>query len=387
MAAAIFSCGFALLWLGVFMHEFIYWPYDEVSLDINIPGTLVVKTPWIEATASSLRFDAHKLISLSNKLNEHNLSSDDIGAVSDLFRHFHEYPLAYILPTKKATSGLDMHGMKDRTILPMSFEGLLNTIIAEGARGGLDIGLEEKDVLMTRLSRCEYEWDVGTAINFAGFESRVHPESLLSVARRYHILEIMANDQGKEVFNNINNLDKQGFTTSVACIVRQNHYVTQYCMWALTPALSLAQRAEPVVKDFIKAERGHDKILEKALFHVGVSPKDIEVRIQTKALMAALYYIAGRNFLAFAMAVDAFERNNFEEIDPVAKLLMDKGFEKAGKFINLHMKINDKGNHDNIAQQFLRSMDMCDPEYAEEALRLMEVLSVLMCSITSATQQ
>jgi hypothetical protein len=365
------------------MHEFIYWPYDEVSLDINMPGTLVVRTPWMEATTSSLGFDSHELIALSNKLKENNLSGDDIVAVSDFFRHFHEYPLAYILPTKKAASGLDMHGIKDRTILHMSFESLLSTILAEGALGGLDVTIDEKDLLMERLSRRAFEWDVGAAIGFARFENRVHPESLLSVARRYHILELMDNDRGNDVFNNIKNLGEQEFTASVARIVRQNHYVTKYCMLALTPALSLAQKAKPVVDDFIKAERGHDKILEKALFHVGVSPKDIEVRLQTRALMAALYYVAGRNFLAFAMAVDAFERNNFEEIDPIAKLLIDKGFAKAGKFINLHMKINDQGSHDNIARQFLCSMDMCDAEYAEEALRLMEVLSVIMCSITS----
>ncbi|HXW52750.1 MAG TPA: hypothetical protein VEL47_01465, partial [Myxococcota bacterium] len=290
------------------MNDFIYWPYDEVSLDIKTQGKLVVKTPWMEATTSSLPFDVFGLSELSRKLNENDLSHDDIGMVSDFFSYFHQYPLAYVLPTNKTSSGLDTHAIKDSSILQMSFEDLLCSI--------LNVNKGEIESLFAVLPRRDFAWDTEAAINFAGVDDRVHPESLLSVARRYHILELMANDSGSDVFNNIRKEGEEQFRTSIARVVRQNHYVTEHCMASLRPALCIAGQALPMVEDFMQAERGHDKILKKALFFLGTTPEEIEVSLQTRVLMAVLGYVAGRNFLAFAMAVDAFERNNFAEIDP-----------------------------------------------------------------------
>jgi hypothetical protein len=200
------------------------------------------------------------------------------------------------------------------------------------------------------------------------------------------LLELIMNDRGKEIFNSIKKRGAKEFHKAVARVLRQNHYVTEQCQQALRPALFIAQQAAPFIDEFMTAERGHDKILTKALLHLGAKPDDIEVTVQTKALMALLTYMAERNFLAFAMAVDAFERNNYEEIDPMAKLLIDAGFEKSADFINLHMKINDQGGHENVAQQFLRFMAPCDRAYALEALRLMELLSVVMCSVSKSAE-
>ena len=97
-----------------------------------------------------------------------------------------------------------------------------------------------------------------------------------------------------------------------------------------------------------------------------------------------LKFCAERNFLAFSMAIDAFERSNCEEVDPMAQLLMHGGFHKAAEFINLHMKINDDGDHENVAQKFLAPMELCDRDYALEAIRLMEILSLVMSSMTKS---
>lgn len=355
------------------MNEFFYWPYDEVSIDAHHPEKLILRTPWIEATTSSMPFNQQNLLALSEKLTQKSLSISDIGLVSDFFQHFRHYPFAYILPTDKNYPSLDHHALIDQSILVTHFESI----------AGIIMGIE-KQADLTYLPRMNFEWDREAALNFAGINNQIHPESLFSIARRYHILELMANDGGNDIFNDMRKLAPDEFKYSVAKLVRQNHYVTELCQEALKPALAHAGQARGIIEDFMRQERGHDKILAKSLLQLGFKPEDIEVSPQTNMLMKTLGFIASRNFLAFAMAIDAFERNNFENVDPTAKLLMDKGYDKAADYINRHMKINDLGNHDNVAVQFLRFMGPCDRDYAHEALMLMEILSLVMCTITKS---
>lgn len=364
------------------MSSFTYWPYDEVTLDAKHPGELTVKTPWLEATTSSAPFNPSNIARLKTKLHDRSLCADDLVLVNDFFRHFHDYPLTYILPTPKKAIGLDRHDIHDFSNLTTELDEVLFSVLIDNASFTRD----EAERLLATLPRRVFEWDHEAALDFATLDGQVHPESIFSITRRYHLLELLTNDRGKNIFNNIRKRGAKAFRNGVARLLRQNHYVTEQCQESLRPAMMIAGQATPFVEDFMAAERGHDTIFKKALMHLGHNPDDIEVSLQTKALMTVLQYLAERNFLAFAMAVDAFERNNYEETDPIAKLLVDGGFEKSADFVNLHMKINDEGNHENVAQLFLQYMDLCDRSYALEAMRLMEVLSVVMSSVSQSAE-
>ena len=124
----------------------------------------------------------------------------------------------------------------------------------------------------------------------------------------------------------------------------------------------------------MKEENGHDKILNVALKAFTADPDAVPVSLQTKAIMHLLKFAAQRNFLAFAMAVDFFERSSYEKTDPLAQLLIKGGFDKAAKQINRHMEINDAGGHENVACSFLEAMGPCEPAYAFEAMRIAEML-------------
>lgn len=362
------------------MSAFSYWPYDEVSLDVKTPGQLTLKTPWMEATTSSAPFNPVHIARIRNKLHDKTLTADDLPLVSDFFRHFHQYPLAYILPREKNSTSLDSHALYDHSHITAHFDENLRIIL------GTDFSEQEITSLLDVLPRTSYEWDTDAALDFATISERIHPESIFSIARRYHILELLTNDHGNEIFSEIKRQGNTNLIDAVARLVRQNHYVTEQCQAALDPARTTALQASPLVEEFMAAERGHDKILRKALLHLGKQPEEVPVSIQARALMALLQYLGQRNFLAFTMAVDAFERNNYEEADPLAQLLEKGGFDKAADFVNLHMKINDSGNHENVAQQFLQFMDLCDRDYALEAMRLMELLSVVMSSVSQSAK-
>lgn len=346
--------------------SFSFWPYDEVLIETK-SGELTIKTPWLNATTRLDHFNKSLVHELSEKLSEKTLTFSDLPKVNDFFGRFQQLPLTYILPQIK-NGPLDKHRLKDESLVNLNFNELLKIF-------GEDLG---------ELKRQNFEWDQQAALEFASINGLIHPESLFSVARRFHVLELLSNDQGAKVFEDFKTLALDEYKDKVAHIIRQNHFVTENCEQALRPALDISLSAKPAVFEFISAERGHDKILKKSLMHLGKQPEDVAVSPKTVALMAALKYIAGRNFLAFSMAIDAFERNNYEKIDPMAKLLSDKGFDKAASFINLHMKINDEGGHENVAQTFLAAMDLCDKDYALEALKLMEVLSVIMTTITES---
>ncbi len=364
------------------MMNYNYWPYDEVSVEKEIDkGTLKVKAPWLEATTSSKFFNDEKLTTLCQKMGTGNLSAYDLPLVTEFFRFFHQYPVAYILPSQKNSLDLATHERLDTSLIEGDFESLARHIFLQGDERLCE---EELDELFGILERKEFLWDHEAALNFSTVDDKIHPESMFSIARRFHLLELMSSDGGNEMLSDLAKLDKKEYKEAVCRLLRQNHYITQKCQEALVPALSIAQNARSLVENFIKEERGHDKILAKALMHVGKEAEDIEVRLQTRALMMLLKFMAGRNFLAFSMAIDAFERNNFQDVDPLAQLLIKGGFEKAAEFANLHMKINDEGGHENVARHFLGSMALCPKEYALEALRMMEILSLTMSKVSQS---
>lgn len=362
------------------MHSFTYWPYDEVSLDTHVAdGQIKLKTPWLEAFTKREFFDDEKLLSLSHKLADRSLTVDDLGMVNEFFRHFHQYPIAYILPTPKE-GALDRHSLVDESLLVGSIEEVLARIFYENDQ----FAPAAENETISVLKRNEWAWDNEAALSFATIGHDIHPESLFSIARRFHLLELLNSDDGIKIFQEIKKLAPNEFKKAVTRLVRQNHYVTEKCQESLLPAVSLAQQARGLVEDFMKEERGHDKLLKKALNELGETPENIKVTKQTKGLMQVLKFAAQRNFLAFSMAIDAFERSNFDDTDPIARLLIVGGFDKAAHYLNAHMNINDHGNHDNVAKKFLRYMAPCDRNYAKEALRLMEVISLLMSAISQS---
>lgn len=362
----------------------MFWPYDEVSLVVQHEnGTVAVTSPWLVATVPSDVLNKDDLTQLSTKLNQRTLSSNDIVLVNRFFSNLEAYPFAYTLPTFKDSSSCDQHDLIDDALLTGDMSDLFNKIVYLSEPFGADFDSRDVPSLFATLPRKQWQWDLDAALQFAQVGKGVHPESVFTVAKRYHLLEILTTDRGDAVVHEIKQMPDAQFKCAAARLVRQNHYVTQYCQRALEPALHIAQSVRDHVQNFRKEESGHDKLLERALLAMGEKPEDIPVLLPTKALMVVLEFCARRNFLAFSMAVDAFERSNYAEVDPLAGLLKSREFHEAAKYINAHMNINDHGKHDNVAKTFLSAMDLCPEPYAREALRLMELLSVIMCTVSS----
>lgn len=344
------------------------WPYDEVKLKYN-PDTLeaVISTPWLQAKILTRHEDANDLKQLETRMSCGNVSTEDLPSVTRLFSQLCHLPFCYLLP-KVNPEAKDEHHIQDNSLL----EGSMAQVFAK----------VESKIPFPKLARAHWEWDVDAALDFATIEGKIDPKSLLSVVKRYHALELLNSDKGNDVFAELRTMSDPAFQDAMGKMLRQNHYVTQKCQQALAPALVTAMSARAQIEEFQREERGHDKLLERAIKALDLVPESIPVSTSTQALMFLLEYFAGRNFLAFCMAIDAFERGNYEENDPMAQLLIDRKFDRAAQFINAHKNINDHGDHENVAVSFLFSMKGCDREYAREAIRLMELLSLTMCSVS-----
>lgn len=364
------------------MREVFFWPYDEVQCD-RTPSGIHIRSPWIEASLLQTEDNAQSLDELTKVLKSRQLTLESARLVSEYFQPLNEHSLCYFLPSALPEE-LDATP-KDGPLAPLSF----NEVVAAVVGSNEALNADEKTLATQACAAFSYEWawDTDAAIAFSSVGEKVHPQSLFSVVRRYHLLSLFENDFGGAILSEIEKLPDAEFKSAVLALLRQNHYVTQRCERSLRPALETSGRARPKIESFMKEERGHDRILALGFKEFGVEAEQISVSPIARALMCFLEYSAGHNFLAFAMAVDFFERRSYGDEEPLAKLFGSRGFSEAAKRLNQHKHINDAGEHHDTALGFLEWMGACEPAYAREALRLAEATSFLMTQLTRASYE
>lgn len=144
-------------------------------------------------------------------------------------------------------------------------------------------------------------------------------------------------------------LTKAGFIHAL----QQTHYVTLHASAALFPALETFVEAKDLILKFIKAEKGHDRLMKKALKALDAEPDLNAVLPATRSLMELLQKAARKNPTAFSVLVSAFESDPFSEEDPLARALIDAGFVKAAAPVDQHHQINREDGHAMVGLEFL----------------------------------
>lgn len=361
--------------------QHIYWPYDEVRFEYDSATKVFsVKAPWLELKAAADALPSELAERLAEKSAQGQLAGEDLSDLQVVAQKISSYPMCYILPQepKGAEDVHDLHAQVWNTSSPLD---AASGVVEVRTRMGLDDDASfevwspwAKPWLEDR--RPTWQWDVESALAFAKVGSGVSPQSILSVARRFHLGELLEDKESNVAYASLAQLEGEERGRKLAQLIGQNHYVTQQCQRSLRAGLLTAQSARPAVEAFMKEEDGHDQIIAKALEEVGVSKSDIRVSAQTQMLMTLLQFAGERNFLAFAICIDAFERSSYSKLDPLAQLCEEYGYARAARHIQKHKDINDAGGHEQIALGLLDSMAVVSPDYATEALRLAELLTV-----------
>lgn len=331
-----------------------FFPYDEVtaSRDLNFPNRFILSAPWLTFQFDVAEEDVAKADQIAKKISARDITAADLDGINWLFSSMSAYPFSYILP-RKTSFGSDQHSV---------------------APGELSLS-------------ADWTWDISAALDFSRTETGYDPESLFSISRRFHLLNDIENNKTADLLAFMGTLPKGSpeFNKVSAVVMRQNHYITENCERVLSAALPLSQSAQPAVSGFIRAEAGHDKILAKALRALGTDAQSVPVLDCVTSLMELFHLAAKRNFLAFSMIVDIFERTSYRSEDPFAKVLQEGGAKAAASQIEVHREINDFGGHENIAIEFLKDMGPVSEEYATEALRLSELFTQVVHSISKDT--
>lgn len=349
------------------------WPYDEVTVarSENSPSGFVVSAPWLSVQFDVAPEHLEKAQAVINKIAAGSVAAEDLAELSWFFGAVTSYPFCYSLP-RHEVFGKDLH---QQLTQPLDMSSPKNLLFNMTKQPHMDVLSEN------------WTWDTEAALGFCQTEGGYDPESLFSVARRFHLLNDLESNKTAELLEYLAGLEKKSalFRDTSALVMRQNHYITEKCEEVLSAALPLAQTAQDEVKAFIRAESGHDKILKKALFSMGLEAKEVPVLDCVTVLMELFRTIAARNFLAFSMVVDIFERSSYTSEDPFANVLKSGGHDVAATQIAAHREINDMGGHENVAVGFLQHMQPVSAEYAVEALRLAELLTQVIHSISKDT--
>ena len=360
----------------------MYWPYDEVSAarDPKSQSAFFLIAPWLKIRLDLPQAQLSRAIPFLEKLAANSLTAEDIDDVNWFFASLSDYPLAYVLPRPQIDGG-DQHRILASTLNLASPAELLQSLTASSKEPAAI-----KMVTEARLPK-SWSWDIEAAEEFSKFQDLFDPQSLFSVARRFHLLNDLESNRTGEMLTYVQSLkaDSEKFRKASALVLRQNHYITEQCESVLREALAIGRNANEEILAFIQAESGHDGILAKALRSLGADPVQTQVTPVAKTLMEVFRFSARRNLLAFAMIVDIFERTSYREEDPVTSMLKSGGEAAAGRQIDIHRDINDSGGHENVALEFLNSMAPADEAYAREAMLLAELTTLVIHQLSAET--
>ncbi len=364
------------------MHN-MYLPYDELKIIFNEQSnSLTLQLPWLKISTTVEIESPEMLKQCLANLQSNTVTATDLKTISTVLESFTKYPVYYIAPSPKKGDSFEI---QDRKIAGKTLSESLSQIASLEKNALEGISSANMQEMLSAACRKDFSWNVAEAMDFCAVGTEIHPESLLTVARRYYMLDSVENSKVAPVYQQIKSLPQDQRTKAVAFIVRQNHYVTERCLSSVKPALLNSQSARPLVEEFIREETGHDAILNRALKELGFQKENLPVSINVKVIMDLLGFAAKRNFLAFAIMIDFFERSNYSETDPLADLLTECGMASAAKFINVHMNINDAGGHELMSLAFLKTMAPCSKEFATEALILAELCSIFMNRVSVET--
>jgi hypothetical protein len=363
------------------MSGIIFWPYDEITISEGVKRSqIVIDSPWLKTTVELEDSQIERAKILIRKFSENTINGKDLPEVNWLFSSLSAYPLSYFLPRGSWEQGLEVYQVKSNLYLKFEPREFIEKSLFESGNHE-----ELASVSLNKLFEGGWKWDHINSLQFSTTEYGIDPVTLLSVARRFHLLSSVESNGTEELYKYVQSLknDKEIYKKACGLMVRQNHYVTELCNSSLKPALKNTKSAVQAVQNFLDEEYGHDRILNQAIKTLVDDPLSVKVLDCTKILMDLLSYSAKTNFLAFAMVVDFFERSSYQKIDPLAAVLLDGGHDQAAGQINKHMDINDEGGHENIALDFLKTMGPISEEFAIEALQISEVTTNVMNLISS----
>lgn len=347
------------------------WPYEEIAVRPGKNGCYQLATPWF-AREIQVKPEFQEQFSTFFERPTELSMQDRVMMWSNVFSSNLGDPLFYFLPRSfEKTEAIDVHrpanGIADAKALETRFFAA-NPDLSSQVRTKIEFRDWDQEGLLSLSQIAETDL--------------YDPRALFSALRRFYYLDSVEFDQTIQMYNDVRALQAESqekFRQAAAIIARQNFEVTRRCQEVLSPALTLAQSARSELQDFIQSEKGHDNLLRRGLLELGMDPLETSSLPVTNYLLDFFKLTASQNFLAFAYTVSLFEEtSNDGGVDPLTKLLLENGEEKAAQPFLRHSEINDGGHHEQIGLDLIARMGPIGREYALETIQLCEQVSKIV---------
>jgi hypothetical protein len=358
--------------------------YDEVEFTF-IPGQqiLEIKAPWMNIefeTDSENQERVLKTVDLFSKLTQNTeISEEEQNNINWLLSFAYDFPVSNVMARKHLAPSIS-------SSLPCTKLSSWLSLSPSAASSYIN-----SDSTRLRLPE-QWNWNADEVLKNAKLgENSYDPLSIYTGTR---LLRLRSETAAKSNFNWYNelesllNIDEDVFVKMSQFALRQTHYITKQCVPSLTPAVNKFPEACSEVTEFIREEKGHDRLVLKSLMALGChNPDDIELLDETKMSMEALRFSAEVSPLAFASLIGIFEGSSYTDKDPMASVLERSPYPEAAEGIQIHFEINRDHNHSCVGTDMASKLGSVSYEQALATIRLSELVVLLGNELTARLQE
>lgn len=361
--------------------SFKKYPEIEIGYDL-FQRNLSFRAPWMDLefeveAENEERVNVALLAIEKSNLNQ-KVSAQEQEQVNWLLSSISEFPVAYVLPRK----------IQDYSQSSFHYSDALKEWLTKTPQGCVhSIDSDIKISVPNKWSWAESEILESSRISGNSYD----PLSIYTQVRRSRLIaesEAKQNFSWYESLDDLRKQDESSFIEMSKFAIRQTHYVTQHCTYSLAPAVDSFVEARNHVKDFIREEHGHDKLVWRSLSALGVeNPNEVELLPETKMSMELLRFSAEQAPLAFACLIGVFEGTGYTEKDPMATLLEMSSYPEAAEGLQIHFEINRDHKHSAVGETLLENMGAVSYEHAVAAIRLSELIVEIGNQLTLRLQE
>lgn len=318
-----------------------YKPVPGLKIALLENNFIELKAPWLIVKAE---IDARSYANLK-KLSTNNILAEKIleeESINDVLNNFHDYPFFYICPRSVGFPA----GQVSETDLDQSLKK--EYLDALGANSQFTCTQED------------FTWVLEQA-KIPGSASMWDPVAVISCLR------IIFNKIDCSI-DNVSNLgallerylkyDVALFAASIGLIIKNNYVITQKCEESLKPALDLHPALTNSVREFIREERGHDRILLASINSLpSMAQHNIPHPPETDTMMALLKKAATINAVAFLSIIGGFEGESYISHQKLYDLMrQSKSTQGAVRGLEKHDRINQLSKHNLVGIEMAKKL-------------------------------
>lgn len=353
------------------MNSIYYTAYPELNINWQSNQTsFELSCPWI---SMNIEVDVDQL----PKIRE----MTENGFNSDFLANFSGYPIAFARKQYETESDLiqsthlalflDEDSANDS---PRSFTASLPFI--------------QTAQLKSTLFPNQWSWDLEPLLSFAKISQQnadsspnYDPLAAYTWLRRMRLVAEFKNISHFGIYSELDQLrqnDEAAFFRVCQKALRQTLYITSQCVPSLIPATRNPALPADLVTQFIREEKGHDRLVRRTMEALGTQdPESFPVFDETRWSMEILAFAAEYLPLAFCCIVGAFEGNNYADRDPLGEILDKSSRPESARGIETHFQINKEGKHSQIGEKFVLDMQPVSKAELIAAARWVELIVFL----------